>query len=360
MHVMPALTELQPGLQVDQYLLEVRLGSGAIGEVWQATDGVQTAALKFLHPHHLHSADHARYLHALAAEADALEKLAGHAHIPALYGYNLRCARPYIALQMIDSPAFDRLIASGDIMLIPLRARLRTLDIIARTIGDMHQHDIIHRDIKPANIRGIEHPYLMDFSIAVESQRVSLSDTSMGTGLYMPPPDNALPDALTDHYSFALSAYEVIFGQHAIFTPHNTGATVLETRQLAREYLRKKTWRVPSQLSSADLPGNLRGADLRALDGIFQKALGEREKRYRDLSQFMDDLQAAILTMENIAYIDELPTVPVSPQEIAEEADYTIHEVTGSSRATNHKGDGKPRPLSHWLNRLRPGGKRGR
>lgn len=342
---MVTVDPLQPGLKVDQYQLLQRIGSGAVGEVWLAEDETRPVALKFMLKQHLYSLEADRYRRYLQNEIHALERLTGHPHIPALYGYNLDTVRPYIAMQYIASPAFDQLIASGEMMLVPLPHRLNMLDIIAASITDLHDYGILHRDIKPSNLRGIDQPYLMDFSVAVEIRHAAQADTNLGTGLYMPPPDNHPLDELTDNYSFALVAYEVIFGQHPIFTPENTGATVLETRQRAREHLQQGTWRQPSRLTATQLPGNLRGADLKALDLIFQQALGERDTRYRSLRRFIQDVLAVILSSDNAAYVDYVTELPDAPQTIPQDRDYTLHQVSQASRATDHSAAG---PKARW------------
>lgn len=327
---------LEPDQRIARYRLIKRLGSGALGEVWKATDGTQDVAMKFINTEQKH------YIRWLENEIRALERLADNPHVPMLYGYDLHFERPYLVMQYISSPSYSRLLTTGEMMTILIETRLDLLNVVAEVIMRIHQKGIIHRDIKPSNINGIDKPYLLDFSIAVDKRHAQFADQNVGTGLYMPPPDHHPPDELYDSYSFALVAYEVIFGQHPIFTPENLGKTLLENRQLARTYIRERKWRLPSRLSPAELPGNLKGADLAAMDDIFQRALGERETRYRDLSRLVFELRSAIVVPKNWAYLRYQPEA-VARAIIPAEEDFTWHEFHRAQHKTDMNVPWNPR-----------------
>lgn len=349
---MQTATALQPGLRIDHYLLQARVGSGSSGEVWLADDGSRPVALKFIHERWLLGDEDDRIRHYFETEIHALESLSDLPGIPTLYGYNLNHERPYLAMQYIDSAPYDELVASGDILLLPLRQRLNLLRQIAGTITEIHQRGIIHRDIKPSNLRGVEQPYLIDFSVAVERSQAGYADTNIGTGIYMPPPDDFPPDELMDNYGFALVTYELLFGRHALFKADTVGADVYETRQRAREYLRDGSWHQPSRLAETDLPINLRGSDLERLDMIFLRALGDRHNRYRDLAQLVADVSTVVLHTDNAAFIDLVPDLPVRRDDIPRAQDYTIQEVQRSARATNlnrRMQRQKSRQVGRWL-----------
>jgi serine/threonine protein kinase len=238
-------------------------------------------------------------------------------------------------MEYISSPPYDRLIATGEMFHVKMEKRLELLRTVASTISAAHKRGIIHRDIKPGNINGVETPYLLDFSIALETRYAVHSRPDVGTGIYMPPPDGP-PDALSDNYSFALVAYEVLFGQHAIFTPQDTTGTVMEIRALAGERLEKREWRLPSRIPLEELPGDLRGADLFLLDSIFEKALGPRKERHTDLTRFVDDLIGAILIEANQHYLETHdPLPPAFRERIPTEAEWTQNEVSVEMKLTN-------------------------
>jgi serine/threonine protein kinase len=347
---------LEPGLQIQKYMLEQRLGSGASGEVWRANDGERYVAMKFMNEQLVNSESADHYRQQLETEMKALRAVR-HPHIPSLYDHDLEFERPYLVMQYIGGQPYDRLIAGGEVFAIEIEKRLQVLAAVAGAIRASHTAGIIHRDIKPAHISGVSEPFLLDFSVALERTNIAQARQHVGTALYMPPPHEP-PDELRDHYSFALSAYEMLFGRHAIFTSEDTLTSADEMRQLAADRLQARTWRLPSRIQRPELPGDLYGADLDQLEGIFERALGRREGRYADLDAFVRDLKNAILIPTNQPYLDNplrLAYLPnfAAPPIPAEEA-YTLNEVARSFRATDHgsRPRRKPRSWRSWL-RLR-------
>jgi len=345
------MMQLEPGLTIRQYTLEGRLGSGASGEVWRAHDGTQTVAMKFMNEQLVNNAAADQYRDQLQAEITALGRLR-HPHIPALLGHDLAFARPYLVMQVVEGQPYDRLIAGGEIFTVELERRLVALADIASAVAACHAAGIIHRDIKPAHISGIDEAYLLDFSVALERTRLGAARAQVGTALYMPPLGEP-PDELRDHYSFALAAYEILFGRHAIFNLEDTGSSGDDLRALAAERLWERTWRLPSRIARPELPGDLYGADLDLLDGIFERALGPRAGRYADLNRFVSDLRGAILMPSNQPYLDNplrlafRPTFSAPP--IPAEESYTLNEVARSVRDTDHARRTRPRSWRAWL-----------
>jgi serine/threonine protein kinase len=328
------MTELQPGMQIQGYVLQERVGRGAAGEVWRAVENEREVAIKFV-----------SYRANLEAEVKALRKLK-HPHIPTLYDYDLRGERPYLVMQHIGGLTYDRLIASGELLRIPAVKRLDALEAIAGAVLAAHQRGIIHRDIKPSNISGIETPYLLDFGIALESWHSGQAQAQVGTAVYMPPDGQA--DVLSDNYSFALLAYEVLFGRHPIFTPETIGKSVQETRQIAGERLRQGDWRWPSRIAQPELPGDLYGANFERLDTIFVQALGPRESRYTDLLRLVADLREAVLIPENQPYVNHPAPPAVMAAPIPTSAAFTAEEVAIQRQATDHGRREQQRP-HNWL-----------
>ena len=321
--------------KIDHYTLEALVGSGASGEVWRATDGERKVAIKFMNTGLLNHDNRDKHLGRFQTEIEALERLGIHGHIPSLYGYNLKFERPYLVMQYSHGPSFAEMIASGKMMLNTIKKRLDLIESVAETVQFIHKGGYLHRDIKPANIRGVNHPMIIDFSIALPKLNAAEADPNIGTGIYMPPPDGRLPDELHDSFSFALVAYEVLFGQHAIFKPENTGNSLMESRNLMRKHIQERTWHVPTKLAEAELPGSLRGANLLELDMIFQRALGENYTRYDDLPQFVRDLRSAIDIPDNEPYMEYVPSMPPTADNIPEIEHYTAHEVENATQSTD-------------------------
>lgn len=292
------------GMKVKSYTLESSLGSGASGEVWLANDGTKQVAIKFMNEALMQGPSAAKHRQRLEREIKALTTLK-HPNIPALYDYDLNSDRPYLVMQFIAAPSYDVLIASGEMLRIPVMRRLDLLDDIARALTAAHNAGIVHRDIKPGNMNGTDTPYLLDFSIALEKEDVEHTNFNIGTTIYMTP-DEEPPDRLSDNYSFAIVAYEVLFGVHPIFPPEDKNRMMgAFTRLQAFQRLKTRDWRFPSRVAKNELPLDLRGANLKQLDHIFERAMGPRDKRYEDLSQFVDEIKSAILVADNEKYIKE-------------------------------------------------------
>lgn len=337
-------TRLKPGFKVGRYTLTEHLGSGASGEVWTASDGSKSVAIKFVREQLIESADAEKHLQHLQNEINALSRL-HFFHIPTLYDYDLQFKRPYLVMQYIRGDSYEKLIATGEMLKIRLEKRLAALKIVADTISAVHEMGIIHRDIKPASISGIEKPHLLDFSIALDINHATDARPDVGTGIYMPPAGES-PGTASDNYGFAVVTYEVLFGCHPIFTAENTAETIQENRQLTKERLYLREWRLPSRIAPEELPGDLRGVDLDALDEVFERALATS---YAYLPDFVADLKDTILVPGNRPYLENpVPFFAVQP--IPAEEHYTDEEVDRENRDTDI---GLTSSLSHAVSRHR-------
>lgn len=285
--------KLAAGIKIKDYTLDEMLGHGAAGEVWKAHDDSKTVAIKFMNPRLLEGADADKHRTRLQREVDALTRLQ-HPNVPTLYDHDLTFERPYLVMRYIGGDTYDKLITRGQMLQIRIDQRLHMITELARALEAAHALGIIHRDIKPANMIGIDNPYLLDFGIALTAESADMTMRNIGTTLYMDPDDP--PDELSDNFSFALVAYEVLFGTHAIFTRDNmvNNQFAVYSRFLAGERIKNRQWRLPSKVQKNELPPDLRNADLPRLDAIFEKAMGERETRYTDLRDFVNDLKSAI------------------------------------------------------------------
>lgn len=360
----------QPGTVIrDTYTLERLLGVGASGEVWKADDHGTPVAIKFMNENLLHGEKARKHRQRLEREIYALGLLQ-HPNIPRLHDYDLDFERPFVVMDYIDSPSFEYLISSGEMMYVPVTERLRLLRDIASALTSAHEAGIIHRDIKPGNIHGTETPYLLDFSVALEEESLEHTNFNVGTTIYMTP-GGELPDRLADNYSFAVVAYEVLFGEHPIF-PKNDETRTMGTysRIVAFNRLKAGDWRKPSKLTPEQLPFDMRAADLHALDAVFTRALGDPSQRYVHLGELIDDLSRAILNAETYELIRRMPSAP-APQTAPSEArelpvveSFTVLEVEGHSalpetptnlepsNPTPNAEAGGIRRLFQWLNRL--------
>ena len=314
--------ELKPGARVKNYTLERQLGKGASGEVWKAYNSQKTVAIKFMNENLMSSPSAAKHRARLEREIEAMRRLQ-HPNIPTLFDYDLDFVRPYIAMRYVGGNSYDRVIADGSMLRVPLVRRLELIRELAFALEAAHDYGIVHRDIKPANITGIENPFLLDFSVALERGEADATQRFIGTTLYMSPDGEV--DRLSDNYSFALVTYEMLFGKHPIYKPGDP----IFNQYVAAERLAKGDWRWPSRIPLAELPQDLRNANLQLLDDVFNRAFGKRETRYKDLRDFTRDLRDAIFpemkTVVPAAQEDYIPTMmmqaaPVAPPPPAQPA----------------------------------------
>lgn len=309
-------------------LLE-KVGEGSSGEVWRGSDGDRTVAVKFLNASLLERLDHSKHLERFYNEAFALAQLTDLPHVPTLVSYALDVPRPYVVMEFIESPSYAEMIGSGEMMFIPLMQRLQALRKVAGTIYTIHDRGIIHRDIKPGNIHGVEHPYILDFSIAHPASKAGTADKQIGTALYAPP-DLLPPTPRTDSYSLGIVVYEVIFGKHPIFDYSNLSKTPEDMRREAGDAIMNERWHKPTTLDDKSLPVNLQGASLERLDQIFQHSMMMSEDRYADVRVLVDDVIKAIHIKENADYIGELPlpTSAIGAEYVDEVEHFTDQLVT--------------------------------
>jgi serine/threonine protein kinase len=298
--------DFKPGTRIKNYTLERQLGRGASGEVWKAYDETKTVAIKFMNENLMTSTSAAKHRERLIREVEALRRLQ-HPNIPTLYDYDLDYNRPYLAMRFVGGDSYDRLISSGEMLKIPLERRLEMIRDLAFALTAAHEIGIIHRDIKPANLTGIENPYLLDFSISLETAAAEHTQRFVGTTLYMSP--DGVADRLSDNYSFAVVVYEIIFGRHPIY---QLGDSIFN-QFIADMRIQNRQWTFPSTIPAVQLPADLRSADLRQLDAIFERAIGKREQRYVDLREFVRDLRMAIFPSEVERMEEARVTAPASP-----------------------------------------------
>ncbi|GEM_PF-2851211 len=283
------------GKQIAGYTLQNMVGKGAAGEVWLAsTPNGQTVAIKLMNLNLMSSTAAEKHHERMAREIEALQSLS-HPCIPALVDYKLDHEPPFLVMSYVRGEPHDKLLRTGQMMQIPLAVRILILRQIADAIACAHEKGIVHRDIKPANVLGVEHPYLIDFNLAVKVDSIRSTMQEVGTSLYMPPETN-VPDALSDNYSFAVYAYEMLFGLHPIFRAEDMDVLggMSNTLMLAASRIMRGEWRVPTRVPFSELPLDIRNANLSALDAIFTRAFGSREGRYLDPREFVADVEKAL------------------------------------------------------------------
>ncbi len=167
---------------IGKYALTKWLGSGGMGEVYQAEHITthQPAAVKILS-----RADQAaRFQNEAYIQASVQ-----HPHIAALYEYVVEEGYPCIIMEYVEGPTLEKLIARH--RRLPEAFALKLLEQIASAVVYLHKKEIIHRDLKTCNIKVTTDAIskLLDFGIAkaAYTPRLTREGYVIGTTYSMAP-----------------------------------------------------------------------------------------------------------------------------------------------------------------------------
>ncbi len=201
--------------QLGDYVLEKRIGSGGMGEVFRARQVSldRTVAVKVL-PRSL--ASQQGFTERFQREARAAANLI-HPNVIQVYSIGLDKGIPYFAMEYVEGE---------DLQQRMKRQRFFDFDEIVRIIRDAtgalsvaHEKGIVHRDIKPSNIMFDRAGNLkvMDFGLAkitAANSNLTQSGLIMGTPNYMSPEQGKgePTDTRSDIYSLGVVFYELMTG----------------------------------------------------------------------------------------------------------------------------------------------------
>lgn len=200
-----------------RYHIVRQLGSGGMGSVWLAEDGLldnKTFAIKML-PSVLVS--NKRAYQQLKREALVAMKLT-HQNIVTLRAFEENDGNPFLVMDYIDGRTLDEYISVKGRLSVDEAASI--LRPIAVALDYAHSKGVIHRDVKPSNVMLASDgtPYILDFGIAreiLEGVTLATGVQASGTLQYMSPEQlhGAKPSPMQDIYSFAAMAYECLVGE---------------------------------------------------------------------------------------------------------------------------------------------------
>jgi Tol biopolymer transport system component len=219
------------GTKLAHYEITSHLGTGGMGEVYQATDSKlgRSVAIKLLPEAFTHDADRAARFE---REARALASL-NHPSIAAIYGVEESGDRKFLVMELADGETLAERIKRGP---IPLDESLGIAKQICEALEAAHEKGIIHRDLKPANIKVTTEGKVkvLDFGLAkafeAETANTQLSNSPtlslaathagviLGTAAYMSPEQakGRAVDKRTDIFALGCVLYEMLTGR-AVF-----------------------------------------------------------------------------------------------------------------------------------------------
>jgi serine/threonine protein kinase/Tfp pilus assembly protein PilF len=276
------------GTKLAHYEITSHLGSGGMGDVYQANDTKlgRSVAIKFLPEAFSHDADRvARF----QREGRVLASL-NHNNIAAIYGVEEINGRHFLVMELVLGETLSDRIKRGA---IPIEEALPIAKQIAEALEEAHEKGIIHRDLKPANIKVTKGGTVkvLDFGLArmreAEGALTNLSNSPtlmtapsipgviMGTAAYMSPEQASGQevDQRSDIFSSGVVLYEMITGRSPFLGESNadTLGRILHTHP------------PPVSRTKKAMP--------RELERIISKCLEkDRERRYQSARELFVDL----------------------------------------------------------------------
>src|SRR5262249_50632585 len=136
------------GTRLGHYEITGHLGSGGMGDVYQATDSKlgRSVAVKFLSEAFIHDTERvARF----QREARVLASL-NHPNIAALYGLEESAGRTFLVMELVPGETLAQRIHKGP---MPIDEALSVGAQIAGALEAAHEKGITHRDLQPATIK---------------------------------------------------------------------------------------------------------------------------------------------------------------------------------------------------------------
>ncbi|HEY3922351.1 MAG TPA: Stk1 family PASTA domain-containing Ser/Thr kinase [Gaiellaceae bacterium] len=263
------------GKQFDgRYLIERRLGSGGMADVYLAEDQElgRRVALKLLNERH---ANDDQFVERFRREAQSAAGL-NHPNIVSIFDRGQAEGTYYIAMEYLDGRTLKELLVRNGPTPIPIAIDYARQ--ILSAVSFAHRNGIVHRDIKPHNIvvRKDGRLKVTDFGIARSgASQMTEAGSIVGTAQYLSPEQarGAPVDARSDLYSLGIVLYEMLTGK----VPFSGDAPV----EIAMKHLTAIP-EPPSKLRS-DVPHDL--------DAIVMRALAkDPDQRYSSAEEMDADL----------------------------------------------------------------------
>src|SRR6201984_2494016 len=158
------------GTKLAHYEITAHLGSGGMGDVYQATDAKlgRSVAIKFLPAAFSHDTERvARF----QREARVLASL-NHPNIAAIHGVEEIDTRHFLVMELVPGETLADRVKRGA---IPIEEVLPIAKQIAEALEEAHEKGVVHRDLKPANIKltPVGVVKVLDFGLAKSAEEPS-------------------------------------------------------------------------------------------------------------------------------------------------------------------------------------------
>jgi len=268
-----------PGGSFGRFILQERINSGGMADIWLVTDTDRKAyALRLLHPRlRLDFTARKRFVNG----AEILSRIHNHDFVIGYFEHGKIGGTHYLLMEYVEGANLKELYARRDPVLTENVAQL--LIDMALGLEHIHESGFMHLDFKPENVLVSRNGSLrlVDFDIA---QPIPPAPKKMpknpGTPAYMAPEQlQRQPiDQRVDIFAYGAAAYELLTNQKPF-----EGATPAE---MLRKQLERAEFVGPRQYN-ADIPVALERIILRCLER-------EPEKRYAFMSVLVHELKTAL------------------------------------------------------------------
>jgi eukaryotic-like serine/threonine-protein kinase len=209
------MVEQKQARTVGGYLLEERLGQGAMGVVYAGRSEVgERVAVKILPPD---LATDTELVERFRREADSAAGLP-HPNVTRVLAFGNEGQDLYMVMELLDGSDLRTLIDQGRAGTV--RDKLSIMVQVAEGMSFVHAHALVHRDLKPANIHVMRDGVakIMDFGLVkLSDSEMTRAGTAMGSPAYMAPEmvRGEPADSRTDVFSLGACFYELLAGKRA-------------------------------------------------------------------------------------------------------------------------------------------------
>jgi eukaryotic-like serine/threonine-protein kinase len=206
-----------------RYTLLSPLGSGGMGTVWRARDGVlarEVAVKEVVFPHGLSDEDRDVLRERTRREARAAARL-DHPSAVTVYDVVEEHGSPFLVMELVEARTLADVVRTEG-PLTPEQAGEVGLAVLG-ALQAAHRQGIVHRDVKPGNVllrtdeTGTRRVVLTDFGIATSAGDASITSTGMllGSPSYIAPERarGRQPGPASDLWSLGATLFTAVEGR---------------------------------------------------------------------------------------------------------------------------------------------------
>jgi nucleotide-binding universal stress UspA family protein len=215
------MQRFEPGSVIDGFVLEQRLPSGGMAEIWRAGHPSVTGPLVLKIPF-LDPGQDVSVIVGYEVEELILKRLSG-PHVPRFVKAGPLDEIPYLAMEWVSGTSLADTVAAAPLP----AAQVATIGIaIAVALADIHRQGVAHLDLKPQNIIIAERgAVLLDFGLGRHAELPDLfgaeSSVPMGTAAYMAPEQvlGDRSDPASDLFALGCILYQLATGEEPFGRP---------------------------------------------------------------------------------------------------------------------------------------------